>query len=176
MRTKIALAALAALLAAFASACGYTMSGSGKFLQDSNITSVYIPLFKNNTTRFEINLKLTEAVIREFVTRGKVRVVQDASQADAVLDGVVTGFGANPIAYSGSTSGSADRFAITITASITLRDQRTKEEVFSNPSYVYKGEYQVPQGTDFESQETEKLGEIAELFARNLVMTILEGF
>ncbi len=176
MRTKIALAALAALLAAFASACGYTMSGSGKFLQDSNITSVYIPLFKNNTTRFEINLKLTEAVIREFVTRGKVRVVQAASQADAVLDGVVTGFGANPIAYSGSTSGSADRFAITITASITLRDQRTKEEVFSNPSYVYKGEYQVPQGTDFESQETEKLGEIAELFARNLVMTILEGF
>ncbi len=176
MKTKFALALLTAALAALAAACGYTMSGSGRFLVDSNIKTVYIPLFKNNTTRFELNQKLTEAVIREFVTRGRVKVVQEAASADAVLDGVVTGFNASPIAYSGATSGSADRFSITITASISLRDQRSKDEVFSNPSYVYKGEYQVPQGTDFESQETEKLTEIAELFARNLVMTILEGF
>jgi outer membrane lipopolysaccharide assembly protein LptE/RlpB len=176
VKTKSILALLIVGLAALASACGYTMSGSGRFLTDSNILTVYIPLFKNNTTRFELDLKLTEAVIREFVSRGKVKVVQDAASADAVLDGVVNRFKASPIAYSGAASGSADRFAITITASITLRDQRTKEEVFANPSYVYKGEYQVPQGTDFESQETEKLGEIAGLFARNLVMTILEGF
>ncbi|MBN1940355.1 MAG: LptE family protein [Candidatus Aminicenantes bacterium] len=176
MKASSALVLLTAALAVFSSSCGYTTSGSGLFLVNNNITTVFIPLFKNNTTRFELDLKLTEAVIREFVTRGKVKIVQDAASADAVLDGVVTGFSASPIAYSGAAQGSADRFAITISASITLRDQRTKEEMFANPSYVYKGEYQVPQGTDFESQETEKLGEIAQLFARNLVMTILEGF
>jgi len=176
MKTKAALAALLALSAAFVSACGYTMSGSGLFLVNNNINTIYIPLFKTNVTRFQLDLKLTDAVIQEFVTRGKVKVVQDAASADAVLEGVVTGFNSSPIAYSGSTSGSADRFAITIAVSISLRDRRTKEEVFSNPSYVYKGEYEVPQGTDFESQETVKLGEIAKLLARNLVMTILEGF
>lgn len=152
------------------------MSGSGRFLIDNNIRSIYIPLFKNETNRFELDLKLTEAVIKEFVSRGKVRVVADAALADAVLEGIVTGFGANPIAYSGSVSGAADRFAITITASVTLRDVRKKTEIFSNPSYVYKGEYQVLEGTDFESQETEALGPIAELFARNLVINIIEGF
>jgi predicted small secreted protein len=176
MRTKFAWAALLAATAALVSGCGYTMSGSGRFLIDADIKTIYIPLFKNSTTRFELDLKLTEAVIKEFVSRGKVKVVPNAEGADAILEGEVTGFGVNPIAYSGSVSGSADRYAITIVASITLRDLRKKVEVFSNPSYVYKGEYQVLEGTDFETQETEALGPIAELFARNLVITIIEGF
>lgn len=132
-------------------------------------------MFQNETTRFEIDLKLTEAVINEFVTRGSVTVVPTAEEADATLEGVVRAFGVNPVAVSGAT-GSADRYSINIVTSITLRANKTNAVVFSNPSYVYKGEYQVEEGMDFESQETEAMSDIAEICARNLVIYILEGF
>ncbi|MHB8056172.1 MAG: LPS assembly lipoprotein LptE [Candidatus Aminicenantales bacterium] len=163
------------LCAAVFPACGYTLRGSGRFLADKNIKTVYVPLFKNSTTRFEIDLKLTEAVINEFVTRGGVKVVQTPEAADATLEGEVLAFGVNPIAYSGN-QGSADRYSIIISTSVTLRELKTNTVVFSNPNYVYRGEYQVEEGMDFESQETEAMSEIAELFARNLVIYILEGF
>jgi len=155
--------------------CGYTLRGSGRFLADNNIKTVYIPLFKNDTTRFQIDLKLTEAVINEFVTRGGVKVVPTAETADATLEGEVLAFGVNPIAYSGN-QGSADRYSIIISTSVTLRNLKTNAIIFSNPNYVYQSEYQVEEGTDFESQETTAMSDIAELFARNLVVYILEGF
>jgi len=166
---------LAICSAVLCSACGYMVRGSGRFLADKNITSVYVPLFKNMTTRFEADLKLTEAVINEFVSRGKVTIVQNAETADGLLEGVITGFNVTPIAYTGA-QGSADRYSITIIASVVLRDVKKNTVLFNNPSYVYRGEYDVPEGMDFESQETEALGEIAEQFAKNLVIFIIEGF
>lgn len=169
---KIVLAGWCALLA---SSCGYTLRGTGRFLADSGISTVYVPVFQNATTRFEIDVKLTEAVINEFVTRGSVKVVPTAEEADATLEGVVKAFGVNPVAFS-STTGSADRYNIIISTSITLRVNKTSAVIFSNPSYVYQSEYQVEEGMDFESQETEAISEIAEIYARNLVIYILEGF
>jgi len=163
------------LLAAVFPACGYMVRGSGRFLADRNIASVYIPLFKNLTTRFEIDLKLTGAVISEFISRGRVTIVQSAEAADGVLEGEIKGFIVEPIAYTGA-QGSADRYSITIRASVILRDVKKNTVIFSNPDYIYKGEYEVPEGMDFESQETEALNEIAELFAKNLVIFIVEGF
>jgi hypothetical protein len=159
----------------FSTSCGYSLRGSGSFLP-VHIKTIAIPMFKNATTRFELDLKLTQAVINEFVVRGKVSVVSDPENVDAVLEGEVTGFFVSPIAFSGSVGGSADRYSITISASVILRDVKTKTAIFSNPSYVYQTEYQVPQGSDFESSETDALVKIAELFARNLVIAILEGF
>jgi hypothetical protein len=133
-----------------------------------------IPMFKNLTTRFELDVKLTKKVIDEIVARGKVGISGDMASADAVLLGEITSFNVTPIAF--SKEASADRYNITIVASITLRDLVNEKVVFSNPHFVYQGEYEVPQGTDFESVESEALDSIAEKFARSLVSTILEGF
>ena len=131
-------------------------------------------MFKNLTTRFELDVKLTKKVIDEIVARGKVEIIGDMTSADAVLLGEITSFSVTPIAF--SRDASADRYNITIVASITLRDLVNQKDVFSNPHFVYQGEYEVPQGTDFESVESEALEAIAEKFARSLVSTILEGF
>jgi hypothetical protein len=156
------------------SSCGYRLRGTGSFLP-AHIKSLAVPLFKNASTRYELDLKLTQAVQNEFVARGKVEIVPDAARADAVLEGGILGFAVGPIAFAGGQS-SADRYAITIVASIVLKDQKSGQVIFENPSYVYQTEYEVPQGTDFESSETTALNKIAELFARTLVITILEGF
>jgi hypothetical protein len=101
-------------------------------------------------------------------------VAADNAQADAVLLGTVSTFYARPIALSGS--GAADRYNITVVAKIVLRDKVKNRIIFANPSFMYIGEYEVGEGSDFESVETEAIDQVAEKFARSLVMTMLEGF
>jgi hypothetical protein len=159
--------------ALMAVSCGYRLRGTGSYLP-SHIKRISIPMFKNMTTRYELDLKLTQAVINEMTARAKVEVLSETGRGDAVLIGEVTSFRVNPIAFSGEAA--ADRYNITVTARIVLRDLVNKKVLFSNPSFVYVKEYEVPQGADFESLETEAIGKVAEEFARTIVGNILEGF
>jgi outer membrane lipopolysaccharide assembly protein LptE/RlpB len=162
---------LAACLLALS--CGYRLRGTESYLP-SYIKRISIPMFKNLTTRYELDLKLTRAVIDEMVARAKVEVLAENAKADAVLLGDIQSFTVNPIAFSGEAS--ADRFKIIIVAKIVLRDLVNQKVLFSNPSFVYVMEYEVPQGSDFESQETEAISKVAEDFARTIVVNVLEGF
>ncbi len=170
MTRRIVVLLAAALMAV---SCGYRLRGTGSYLP-SHIKRISIPMFKNLTTRFELDLKLTQAVINEMTARAKVEVLSETGRGDAVLIGEVTSFRVNPIAFSGEAA--ADRYNITVTARIVLRDLVNKKVLFSNPSFVYVKEYEVPQGSDFESLETEAIGKVAEEFARTIVGNILEGF
>lgn len=162
---------LAACLLALS--CGYRLRGTGSYLP-SHIKRISIPMFKNLTTRYELDLKLTRAVINEMVARAKVEVLAENARADAVLVGEILTFTVSPIAFSGQAA--ADRYNITIVARIVLRDLVNQKVLFSNPSFVYVKQYEVPQGSDFESQETEAISKAAEEFARTIVVNILEGF
>src|SRR5512143_19479 len=86
----LAAAALAAVLAT-SPACGYRLRGTGSSLP-TRIRTVCVPVFKNQTTRFELDVKLTRAVVSELVARGKVAISADPAAADAVLEGEITGF------------------------------------------------------------------------------------
>ena len=157
-------------------ACGYRLRGTGN-LRDAlppHVKKISIPLFKNNTTRFELDKKFTQGVIDEFVARGKVEVTSDAKTADAILSGEILTFSVSPVGF--SKQGSADHYAVYVVASVVLTDSKNQKVIYSNPSYVFNEDYEVPQGKDFESVETEALKKIAEKFARNLVIAILEGF
>ena len=153
--------------------CGYHLRGTGSSLPP-HIKVLSIPMFANRTTRFELDLKLTQGVIDEMVARGKVEITDDAGSADAVLIGEILRFQANPIGF--GEDATADRYNISIVAKVVLRDVVQKKVIYSNPSFQYQGEYEVPQGTDFESVETEAIDEIVVKFARSLVVAILEGF
>ncbi len=153
--------------------CGYHLRGTGSFLP-SHIRKINIPMFKNLTTRYELDLKLTHSVIDEMVTRGKVEVTDSTETADAVLIGEIVTFRVVPIAF--TRQASADRYSIIVVARITLKDLTSERIIYSNPSFRYQEEYEVPEGTDFEAVETDALDKIAEKFARSLVTNILEGF
>jgi len=153
--------------------CGYHLRGTGSSLPP-HIKKIQVPMFKNNTPRFELDVKLTQSVIDELVARGKVEITDDTASADAVLIGEISSFRVNPIAFSGTDT--ADRYNITIVARITVRDLVEDRVFFSNPNFVYKKEYEVEEGADFESVETKAIEEISGNFARSLVIMILEGF
>jgi len=153
--------------------CGYHLRGIGSSLPP-HIKVLSVPMFANRTTRFELDLKLTQGVIDEMISRGKVEITDETDNADAVLIGEILRFNANPIGFGGDAM--ADRYNISIVAKVILRDLVQKKVIFSNSSFVYQGEYDVPEGVDFESLETEAIDEMAVKFARSLVVSILEGF
>ena len=170
MREKICMLLILCLILA---ACGYNLRGTGSSLPP-HIKKIVIPMFSNQTTRFELDVKLTEKVRDEFVARGRVELTGDEESADAILVGEITAFTATPIAFSGKTT--ADRYNITIVTKIVLRDLVNRKVVFSNPNFLYQQEYEVPEGTDFETVQTEAIETVAERFARSVIATILEGF
>jgi len=153
--------------------CGYNLRGTGSFLPE-HIQKINIPMFKNLTTRFQLDLKLTQAVIDEIVARGKVEISGDPTDADAILVGEIISFNAIPIAF--GVEATADRYSIIVVTKIVLRDLVNNKIIYSNPSHSYQDEYQVPEGADFESVESEAIDKLAERFARSLVITMLEGF
>jgi len=170
---RLSFVILLAVVALTAAACGYHLRGTGSFLPPS-VTTMSIPVFKNLTTRYELDIKLTRAVINEMVARGKVTITANPEKADAVLEGEVVSFSATPVGFTGQAQ--ADRYTITVKTKIVLRERTGEKPLFSNPSFIYVEQYQVPPGLDFESVQTEAIDKIAEAFARSLVATILEGF
>src|ERR1700751_5459952 len=60
--------------------CGDPVAGRASRLP-SDWSSIAIPAFKNDTTRYRIEQRLTEAGIREFIERTKYRVVPNVDRA-----------------------------------------------------------------------------------------------
>src|ERR1700732_1809054 len=96
--------ALLTLLAApfFATGCGYHVAGRAGNLP-SEWKTIAVPAFKNDTTRYRIEQRFTEAVIRQFVQRTKYRIVQNASDADALLQGEVLSIETDPVLFNATT-------------------------------------------------------------------------
>lgn len=155
--------------------CGYSLVGRGNFLP-AHISSIQVPTFVNKTTRVELEQRLTQAVADEFVSRGSMQLVNNESQADAILKGSIESFGITPIAF--NEQGRATRYQISVNANIELVD-RTNDNatLWKNEHYRFTESYAVEAGSlDAFDQETRAIREIAERFAESVVSSILEGF
>jgi len=164
-----------ALLAALSVAgCGYHVAGTeSKFPADWK--TIEIPAFTNKTARYRIEQRLTEAVIREFLSRTSYRVVS-TGPADAVLHGEVTSIETVPLLFD-ATTGQVTAMLITVHSKATLTDEHTDKVVYENKDMVFREEYQI--STDIPSffeESAPALQRMAHDFAARLVADLLEGF
>lgn len=79
------LAVLLVLLAAAVGGCGYSIRAPF----DSSIKTVYVPIFRSISFRRDVNLQLTELVVKEIERRTPFKVVGTPEGADTILDGTV---------------------------------------------------------------------------------------
>ena len=156
------------------SGCGYGLVGRSNFL-DPSIRTLEVPAFINRTTRVELEQRVTQAVAQEFVSRGRLQLVNDTKQAHVILRGSIDSFNIFPIAFD---QGRATRYQISITARIELLDHRNEDKVlWKNDQYRFTENYEVNiASTDAFDQETRAIQEIAVRFAEGLVTNLLEGF
>ena len=160
--------------------CGYSLAGRGSFLP-AYVKSIGVPTFLNRTTVFNVETLLTEKVRREFNGRGKYTVLPQATGVDATLVGEVSSISITPSSFSPNTQ-LASRYVITMSARIELRDNHSNTVLWTNPSLVFREDYEATSGsgpldpTAFFGQQANALDRITTEFARNIVSAILEAF
>jgi Lipopolysaccharide-assembly len=155
--------------------CGYTLVGHSNFLAPS-VKTIQVPAFVNRTTRVELEQRVTQAVADEFVSRGRLRLVSSAGDADIILKGSIDSFGIFPVAF--NAQGRATQYQVAITAKIELFDHRNEDKVlWKNDQYRFTENYPISLDTsDAFDQETRAISEIALRFSQALVTNLLEGF
>lgn len=155
--------------------CGYHTVGAAVHLA-STVHTLAIPVFATRTEAYHTETVMTEAVIREFSTRTRLRVVPtEGSDADAVLHGAILKEVIAPLTYNASTQESSS-FLLTMVMSVTLQD-RSGKVLYENKNYVFRQQYQST--TDlptFLQEDPAAKQRLSRDFAHALVADILESF
>ena len=154
--------------------CGYHVAGKASRLPES-VRTLAVPTFQNRTQTYRIEAKLTAAVVREFNTRTKYRIVSDPANADATMRGSVLSTQIEPLTYDPRT-GRASSGVITIRMSVTLTGNNG-EVFFRNSNYLFRDEYQASQQvSSFFEEQDPAFDRLCNDFARTLVSNVLEAF
>jgi outer membrane lipopolysaccharide assembly protein LptE/RlpB len=157
------------------SGCGYHTLGAATHLP-SGVRTLAVPVFATHTETYHTEVAMTQAVIREFATRTRLRVTPNADgDPDAVLHGTILKQTVAPLTYNSSTQQSSS-FLITVVAWVTVT-ARDGKVLYENQNYVYRQQYQST--TDLPSFFEESPAAVERLsreFARQLVADVLEGF
>jgi hypothetical protein len=162
--------------------CGYALVGRGVVV-DPTIKKIGVPIFANSTGKPALDQKITERVIEELLRRGRFNVVQERSGVDALVEGELLRYHAQPVGFSeeaaagGNTTTQASRYAITVTAKIRYGKVGVPEPIWSNDAFQFRDEYEV--GSDpatFFDREEQAIDRLATAFARSLVAAMLEAF
>jgi outer membrane lipopolysaccharide assembly protein LptE/RlpB len=154
--------------------CGYHTLGSATHLPPEART-LAVPVFTTRTDAYHTETVMTEAVIREFARRSKLRILPDTNNdPDVILHGTILQESVVPLTYNTSTQQSSS-YLITVVASVNLT-ARDGHVLYEKKNYVFRQQYQTT--TDLPVYFDESPAAIERMsrdFARALVADVLEG-
>ena len=138
------------------------------------IKNIYVPMFKNQSGNYGLQIKLTQAVNNEFLRDGRLRVVKN-ERADVRVEGTIVSFQAKPEA---STTDN-----IPLTTSYTMKCLVKLFDPVASDRSVPVSSYTVTASTLFISDtrrmistlETDAYNELCDQMAYNIVQTIMSG-
>lgn len=124
------------LLAVLLGGCGYTVRGT----LPSHIKAIAVPIFRNRTQEPAVESLITRAVVEAFSTNGRLRVV-GTEQADAVLDGEITGYNIVSIAF--DRNANVRLYRLVVTVNLRLRDLRQNTVLFQQNQVREQADFRV---------------------------------
>jgi outer membrane lipopolysaccharide assembly protein LptE/RlpB len=155
--------------------CGYHTVGAATHLPP-DVKVLSVPVFATRTETYHTETVMTDAVIREFAARTRLRVTPSVNpDGDAILHGTILKEVITPLTYNASTEESSS-FLLTMVVSVTLND-RDGKVLYENKNYVFREQYQST--TDlptFLQENPAALDRLSRSFARSLVADVLESF
>jgi hypothetical protein len=190
LKSQIHFRALVISVAAFLSACGYHVNGTASNLP-LGLKVIAIPALKNDTTRYRIEQRMTQAVVREFISRSRYRIVSTEESADAVLHGEITSFEAIPAVFdtTPTTSNSTTvptvntntarvtTMLVSVHMKVSLEERETKKVVYKNDDYLFREPYEISTNPSvFFDEQGPALERMSRDFAARLVSDVLENF
>ena len=178
-------------LAVFQSACGYHVGGTASQLPPG-LKVIAVPAIKNDTPRYRIEQRMTEAVVHEFIARTKYRIVSSEDSADAVLRGEITRSEAIPVVFDTTpattpnstaipsvhtTTARATTMLVSVHLKVSLEDRETKKVLYKNDNYLFREPYEISTNpSKFFDEQAPALERMSRDFASRLVSDVLENF
>jgi hypothetical protein len=157
------------------SACGYHVEGNTDVLP-AKIKTIAIPAFANNTIRYKISELLASALTREFISRTRYQIVNDPTQADAVLSGAVIRFDSYPTTLDPAT-GRASAVQTIVTMRVSLKDRVTNTVLFERQRFEFRQAYEITiDPTLYLDESDAAMDRLSREVARSVVSAILENF
>ena len=140
---------LVALALLVVSGCGYHTLGSAAHLPDS-VHTLAVPIFKNETQFYHTEIPITQAVVREFTNRTRLRVgTGSGDDADATVNGTIIAESVLPLTYrseastvqAGQTTSVTSSFLISISMNVTVID-RDNRVLYRHTNYVFHEQFE----------------------------------
>jgi hypothetical protein len=113
----------AVILLSLLFSCGYHISGRGGVIPEGART-LAVPVFFNGTNEPYVDVDLTQAVVEEFLTDGRLQVV-DLAEADLALRGRIDKYEATAVSFSPASY--VQQYRIRIVVEANLQDLHTKK-------------------------------------------------
>jgi outer membrane lipopolysaccharide assembly protein LptE/RlpB len=169
MRAMIPVLAAAALTAG----CGYHVAGRGDLIPKT-VHTIAVQPFGNATARYKLARLLSSDIARELISRTNYRLVEDTNQADAILTGALTNFGAYPIV---TANGRATTIQAIVTVQVKLINRATGQIIFERQGAEFRERYEISidPATYFDESGT-AMERLSKDVSRGVVSAILNAF
>ena len=163
-------------LALTTSACGYRMANRAAPSLPPTVRTIAVPIFQNDTYRFKIEETLTEAVIREMISRTSYRVQSAEVGSDAVMNGVVTAIYSSPIVFD-PNSGRTTEVLVTVSMRVNVQDTATRETLYEANDLVFREPYQISSDPAiYFGEDQAAVARLSRQVASSLVATLIGNF
>ncbi|HOZ46822.1 MAG TPA: LPS assembly lipoprotein LptE [Candidatus Hydrogenedentes bacterium] len=125
LRLATAAAALG-LSAVIASGCGYSIHST----LDEQYQTIHVAPFLNYSKEYDFQAPLTNAVIRKFLTDGRLQVAPE-SEADLLVEGAITEYRLKGLTY--DEADEVTQFYCVVSAAIRLTDVKNGKVLWQEP-------------------------------------------
>lgn len=174
MNRRASVSVLIAMAASLFS-CGYHAGGKTDLVPKS-IQTISIPAFTTFSTRYKLVDVLPQQIGREFMARTRFRIVNDPSEADAVLNGSVNTVTAYPTIFD-PTSGKATSVQIAVSLTVRLIERATGRVLYSRVNMTARQNYQIAVDPhQFFDESNPAFTRLSRDVAHDIVSSILENF
>ena len=164
--------------------CGYHTVGSAAHLPDT-VHTLSVPIFKNKTQFYHVEVPMTQAVVREFTDRTRLNVIADSGDGpDATVHGIILSESVQPLTYrtettdvqTGQQTSVTSSFLITINMNVLVTD-RDQRVLYQHNNYVFHEQFETTADVNsFIEEDSSAVQRLSRDFAQALVSDILESF
>lgn len=114
--------------------CAYTT----KVSLDPRYQTVAVSGFYNKSSEYDFQAPLTNALIRKFITDGRLKVVKP-EEADLLIEGVILDYKRKGLTYDANDE--TTQFLIVVTAGVRVTDQQTGKILWQEPMMAGESTY-----------------------------------
>jgi outer membrane lipopolysaccharide assembly protein LptE/RlpB len=161
--------------------CGYHISGTGGIVPEG-VRTISVPVFFNATNEPYVDVEVTQAVVEEFMTDGRLKVVSP-EEAELALRGKVVKYEVTPLSY--NPQAFVQQYRVRIVVEASLEDLRSKKVIWQEKGIesVFISDYAVSfnatGGADIRGTRVAKdaaIKQASQDIAWTLRSRVLEGF